>query len=272
MKKLFLSAAVAAAMLASSGAIASTILVASDNFQQDSLGLIKGQSGGTGFAGAWTSAQTTTGPNVVDPANDMQGDRALQFTSDSDSAASRTLTSSITNDVLIRFQFQYTGTVLGNNDFLGLWFGNADGPNIGLKGNCGGGTTSCTNDLFVRMTQNAQAMIGNSDLVAGTTYTLLGHLYKGTGSTTYNQFDAWLNPSSMDLATLGTPAHSQIAANSGLSSFNQIGFRTANLNDGGGVAALVDNIELFAVPEPTSVALLGISLLAMGGLRRRRQK
>lgn len=272
MKKLIVSTLVAAALAASSSAMAgATMVIASDNFQSYASGggIAGSNSGSGGWSGAWMSNQTTaTGPTIVD----QSGDKSLQFNTDNDKAAYRNLNSAVSGNVLIRFEFQYNGAALGTNDFLGLWFGTPDGPNIGLKANCGGAPAGCTDDAFARLSLGTNQMLGNSNLQSGKTYTLLGHLYKGVGSTTYNQFDAWLDPSAAEMSSLTNPqAHSSAAAGSGIGTFSQMGFRTATLN-GGGVNVLVDDLELSVIPEPASIALFGTAMLAMAGLRRRRQK
>lgn len=262
------SVAIAAALLVSNTVMAGqTAVIATETFQQDKNGALAGQSGGTGWAGNWqsnggTATVTTTG-----------SDKALQFSAANQNAAYRNLSSTISKDVTIRFEFQYSGGVLENNDFLALWFGTNEGPNIGLKANCGDGN-NCTNDGFVRTSAGgAAAPLANSDLIAGQNYVFFGHLYKGAGSTNYNHFDAWINPNSDELLNWSTP-DAKATGNSGISSFNQIGFRTDNLalDSGGSVNVLVDDIELSVVPEPASIALMGASMLALAGLRRRRPR
>lgn len=252
-----------AALFASSTALAGTV-VATENFEADALGSVIGQTGGTGWASGWQSALSgAVGPKVVLE----NGDNALQLSTASTSAAYRELSGAISTDVFIRFEFSYSGT-LGQNDFLGLWFGSSSGPNIGLKANCDTNGTTCIDDAFVRTGNNTTQMLSNSNLLADTTYVLFGHLYKTGTSTTYNRFDAWLNPSALEMSTLTNPSATS-TGNSSLSSFTTLGFRTDNIDNN--VTVRVDNLEV-SVPEPTSIALLGAAMLAMGGLRRRRQK
>ncbi|MDQ2822716.1 MAG: PEP-CTERM sorting domain-containing protein [Pseudomonadota bacterium] len=267
MKTVINTLAIAASLLLSGSAMAvATTVVASDNFEQGNAAgtSVKNSAGGSGFASGWKTDLSTSAPVIIAPGVAMEGANALQLSTKSNAAAYRDLSSAISGDVLISFQFQYTGT-LGDNDFLGFWFGNSDGPNIGLKANCGGSAT-CTNDAFVRTNSTAK-MLDNSNLVAGTTYVMFGHLYKTGGSVNYNNFDAWLNPTAAEMLSLTTPDATSKGAST-ISSFSTIGFRTDNLDNN--VTVRVDNLQISAIPEPTSIALFGAALLGMASLRRRR--
>jgi hypothetical protein len=242
-------------------AVATTV-IAADNFESGNAAgaSVVGSAGGTGWASAWTSP--TAASTIATPIG-MEGDKSLQISTNNSAIVSRALTTAVSGDVLVRFEFQYSG-ILQQNDFLGFWFGNSNGPNVGLKANCD--IAGCTNDVFVRTNGNTQ-MLPNSDLTADTTYVLFAHLYKTNGSTTYNNFDAWLNPSDAEMISLTNPTMKSSGISS-IASFSTIGFRSENLSNG--VFVRVDDISISAIPEPTTIALFGAALLGMGALRRRR--
>lgn len=265
MRSSFLLLALAAIpVLASAAPI---VTVASDNFDSYATGALNGANGGTGFTGAWSGA---LGATIVDAATSdapMDG-KALQFTRpDNPGAATRTLNRSLSDDVLVSFQFQFNSGAIGNNDFLALWFGDASGPNIGLKANCGDG--SCTADLFARTVLGDAAYKQNIRI--GQTYSLLGYLQKTGNSSVYNKFSLWVDQdmvsSTLDLNTAA--AVFDVGA-SNVSSFSTIGFRTASLD---GLpqtdSLLIDNLRIAVVPAPGTLALAGLALLGLFAVRRR---
>lgn len=189
------------------------------------------------------------------------------YSTNSDTIATYKLGTAQTGSILVDFDFSYTGT-LGNNDFLGFWFGApakaSTNPSFGLKANGGDGTT--TSDLFARTNGTAGNFVKNSDLKAGTTYNLMAYLTKTKGSATYDMIQLWVDPTAAEMASLTGADVSYSGAS--FASFDTVGFRTANIDNR--VTLTVSDLTVSAVPEPATLSLMGLAAAGMGFLRRRK--
>jgi hypothetical protein len=245
-----------AALAAALPAISLATPVVAENFNSYTAGALTPATG-------WTGSANVSLFDVGTGSGGMSGE-VLKFTgADNNTAATRTIAKQ-TGTVVVDLLLNFSAGSIDNNDFLGLWFGSYTGPNIGIKGNCGGDVSGCSADLFVRTTGVGGSF--STALVTGQTVELFAVLSKTGGSTNYNSYSLWVNPTANEKSSL-TGADAVFTGNSGLSSFSQIGFRTANLDAGDVI--LVDNLSVNAVPEPSSFALAGLGLFAAFAARRR---
>ena len=242
------------------------VLIAGDNFNSYASGNLSGANGGTGWGSTWAdpSPANSIVTTTVSGDSPMSG-QAVRITGNSNDAATRKLGATVSDNVIIRFDFQFDAGTISNNDFLGLWFGSSGGPNIGLKANCGGSPSNCTADLFAR-TSGTDSGGTLQNITLGTTYSLMGYLQKTGASAVYNRIDLWVNPTADEMMNL-TGADAFDTGASSVSSFDLIGFRSATLSTGD--ALLVDNLSISKVPEPGSLALVGLALAGVAAVRRR---
>ncbi|MGJ8676754.1 MAG: PEP-CTERM sorting domain-containing protein [Akkermansiaceae bacterium] len=198
--------------------------------------------------------------------------KALQITGNSNSAIVADIDSVITSDFYISMFFRMSAGSVGINDFATLWFGEGShigSPAIGLKAELGLNNT----DFMGRITGNEEAYADNQ-LVVGESYLIVAKVKKTSGSSTYNELDFWVNPSSSDEGTPQAVSEGSIA----FEEFSSLGIRSVNL--GADDVIEIDSILVGTewndivpdiagvVPEP-SVSLLMIlgSLVVM---RRKR--
>lgn len=263
--------AIAAVLFAAAAGANATTILANDSFDittvtKTNKTSVKNDNGGDGWAGSWQTQMTAaTAPQLVSTRN-MEGGSALEFTKDADKAAFRLLEDPVDGDVLVDFLIQVNGTPKFNT-FVGLWFGTPDGPSFGLKTDCGV-AKGCADDFFARMGGQAGPFMPKSAVTSGQTYHLFAHLYKSKGSAYYNNLDAWMNPTAEEMTALIHPDLHTTGATK-LSSFDTIGFRTVNFVTG--VNVRVDALTIAAIPEPGTLALMGLSAAGLGFLRRRKQ-
>ena len=256
-------------------------IIATDNFTY-SLGELSGNNGGTGWNSAWSSDTGVT--QVVDPGTPLTysvpgdgafqgGNRAVQVDGNSDNAIYRSFSSFSGTDLFFSFLIRVeAGSVLNPNDFASFWFDNvATGshngvPSIGVKAD--GGDGSITSDVMSRVQLGSEAY--STPLSTGTTYFIVGHLFKSNPAGNFDRFEHWVNPT---FSSQGSP----LATSSGVgtqSSLSILGLRSANLDPGDSI--LFDQVTLgtewadvvTGIPEPALTWIAGGLLLGLGFFKR----
>jgi hypothetical protein len=238
-------------------------VIASDNFDSYSIGsLANGSNGGSGWSGGWTvsgSNSSIVDMSVALPGQGyLSGDLGLSFTGNNNAPVVRNF-SSQSGSVFVSYDFTLSSGSVENNDFVSMWFQTnqyPSGPNIGFKGDQATNTAS-NFDLFTR-TQGGNEVYGGPSLVVGETYTLVGQLFKSSGTGNYDHFALWVDPAYADS---GSPDATS-TGDSGFSAVSSIGWRLVNLDTGD--QALINNLKfgetwgdvVEVIPEPSTYALI----------------
>ena len=230
------------------------------------------------MAKSFVSALAVIGAALAVPAHadTLASWGTLTLNSGSGSNAASQSFSAQSGDLYIQLSLTpLAGTTISANDFAVLWLDKtAIGdhtavPNVGLKAD-----VQSTGDYMVRgnSSNNYIGAFTTDQAAAGTTVTLWAHLYKSSGSSTYNTFDLWTNPTATTWsAVLATTAEAKSTLNSGLTAISSAGFRAATLSSNDAIqvsnAAIYNSIP--AVPEPETYAMLLAGLGLMGTIARR---
>jgi hypothetical protein len=214
-----------------------------------------------------------------------QNSGPITIATNSDNAlAQQSFSQTINQPMIVSFDVTWLSGAIGSNDFVALWFGydttgtandkniagsHTSGPNIGVKGQTGTGTAD--RDLFVRDTGTGATYLNGSAMAVATSYHVFGELLKTSGSSTYNTFRAWVDPTAAEMSSL-TGWDAVVTQNSGISELNAFGIRSANLTTSGGSAdqVRISNVTIQAIPEPGTLALLGLGSLGLAFVGRRK--
>jgi hypothetical protein len=295
MKGILSSCAVAAVAAVLSGQ-AGAAVIAADSFEtypagsqlESNAGV--GQSGGTGFTGAWNTTDTgragvTIAAQSLDYAagaiNIDGGNNALLVSgaTNLNEAAARQFPTQDNTPVYFSFLYRTTNDPLTSEDFIQVGLSNAatgEPPvSVGTANNAAGNAPPPV--FFVRNPTTAGNSVNSTiPLEANRTYLVVGKGYSTGGSTTYNAIDLFLDPTTTTEPALATL--SRVApVGQGPDTVSFFDIRTARLDAGDQYS--FDNITIAStfeeavgatpVPEPATVATLAVA--AVGMLVRRRR-
>ncbi len=203
----------------------------------------------------------------------------LLGSADNNNAGVTALATAATGDLYVRFDLGFTGTV-SSNDFAALWFDNVatgdhtNRANFGLKANSGP-SSSPGSDYFARTSGTGGVFdtTPSFQVANGSSVNLFAHLYKTGSSTNYDRLDLWIGSTLSSLDLLSTAADVSASGNTGISSVSYLGFRNANLSAFNSTDQVtISNFSVTsAVPEPSTWALMAMSLMGMAVVMRRRK-
>lgn len=256
-------------------------MIAYDGFNSYSVGDLSGNNGGAGWNSAWSSftaandvvagglSYSAGSLNINGGANTMQKSSGAGGVN-ADPYFNRSFSSTSSSSIWMSFLFQ-SGNLSGT-DFLEFYLSDAAG-----EGNSGAALVnfgaSGANKLGVRanptLTSGALSSYGGGTPGAGTTYLLVTRISgDGSGSATnYDRVEFWLNPTSTSLGA----ATASVDLDLEVSSLAYFGVRANGLasTDIFKVDELkIGTTAVDVVPEPNSIALVGLGFLGFILLRR----
>jgi hypothetical protein len=277
-----LSLTITVAMVCAVPAVVFGNILAQDDFESYALGALSGQTGGgSGWAGDWT---TPAGSATVVGGTSLAAQSVVTTVNSGQVTQSRQLASFLSgSDVYVSFLLQYSGTSLfDGNDTFSFHLSSAASSTAGL--NFGARSVNGAPTFMVRSGTGGPVAGGSVSLTppafpVGQTFLAVAELkWDGVGSA-YNTINAWLNPAYGDS---GTPPVTQTLASGGVAAIGYAFFRNFDSNNGGTDLTAndfwtVDNLvigttwaDVVPVPEPTSMALLGLGTFALVVTRRRK--
>jgi hypothetical protein len=276
-------AVLAAAGVSSLASEARAVIIAQDSFESYAAGSqLNGQTGGSGFSGAYVvpSALQSNVTVVNQSLNYAGGDvvvnggsRAVRVTGAADSSPliSRSFAAQTGSPVYFSFLYNTNTTAEAFLQF-GLANGAAGEPqaSVGLQGIAGSGGGA--EGFFARVPNAGTTTFATSGINANQTYFVVGRISQGSGSSTYNVVDLFVNPTSLNESTPTLSATA--AANTGVSTFDNFMLRTARTDVGSlynfdQLTIGTTFADVVPIPEPTTAAAAaaGVGLLL---IRRRR--
>ena len=260
--------------------------VASDGFNHPA-GPVHGRNGGSGWGGAWSVSDGGANPSlfqVQDPGAPLTygatgvevrgGNRALRMAGDGSTTArfaTRPLDQAQSGDVFASFLVRWEGA-MNNGDLFDMIL-SSGGTQVGRMGVKVDGAASA-GDFFVGVGPSNVSFVnptGGLDFDPQTDHLLVARMFKHGGSSTYNAIAFWLDP---EYADYNVPTWT---FTSSTSSQTIDAFRLSVRDLDTGKFVWIDELRLgtswdqvMSIPEPASLALLGLAAAGLGGYVRRR--